>query len=94
MANLSETPDIIAISVTRITHDHLLVGDIEEYDFIHCDSLTRAEVVGFYIKQSLTYKQKFDINVELDFAENMWIEVQTNNEPKVIEVIYRHPTTC
>ena len=67
--------------------------DIVGYVFIHCDSLARAGGVGFYIKQSLPYKQKSDINVELDFVENVWIEVKTNNEPIVIGVIYRHPTT-
>ena len=94
VVNFSETPDIIATSETRITYSHLWVNvDFAGYDFIHCDSFTKAEGVGFYIKQSLPYKHKSDINVELDFVKNMWIEVKTNNEPIVIGVFYRHPTT-
>ena len=72
MADISETPDMTAISETKIMYGQLLVNvDIAGYDFIHCDSAARAGGVGFYIKQNLTYKQKSDINVELDFVENL-----------------------
>ena len=77
LANFSETPDIIAISKTRITYGPLLVNvDIAGYDFIHCDSLTKARRVGFYNKQSLPYKQKSDINVELDFVETCGLKAK------------------
>ena len=66
---------------------------ITGYDFIHCASITKAGGVGFYVKQNLSYKQKSDININLNFVENMWIEVKTNNGQVVIGVIYRHPTT-
>ena len=93
-ATFSETPDIIAISETKLTHGQPLVNvDIIGYNFIHCASITKAGGVGFYVKQNLSYKQKFDININLNFVENMWIEVKTNNGPIVIGVIYRHPTT-
>ena len=77
LADFSETPDITAISETKITYGQLLVNvGIVGYDFIHCDSVTKAGVVVF-----------------LDFVENMWIEVKTNNGSIVIGVIYRHPNT-
>ena len=94
LATFSETPDIIAISETKLTHGQPFVNvDITGYDFIHCASITKAGGVGFYVKQNLSYKQKSDININLNFVENMWIEVKTNNGPIVIGVIYRHPTT-
>ena len=94
LANLSETPDIIAISETKITYGQPIVNvDITGYDFIHCDSITKAGGVGFYVKQILLYKPKTKINIELNFVENMWIEVKTTIGLIVIGVIYRHPTT-
>ena len=94
LADFSETPDIIAISETKITYGQLLVNvDIVGYDLIRCNSVTRAGGVGFYIKQNLTYKLRSDVNVKLDFDENMWIEVKISNGSIVIGVIYRHPTT-
>ena len=67
--------------------------DITGYDFIHCDSITKAGEIGFYVKQTLPYKQKTEINIELSIVENMWIEGKTTTGPIVIGVIYRHPTT-
>ena len=94
LANLSETPDIIAISETKITYGQPIVKvDITGYDFIHCDSIKKAGGVGCYVKQTLSYKQKTEINIELSFVENMWIEVKTITGLIVIGVIYRHLTT-
>ena len=94
LATFSETPDIIAISETKLTQGQPLVNvDITGYDFIHCAGITKAGGVGFYVKQNLSYKQKSDININLKFVENMWDEVKTNNGPLVKGVIYRHPIT-
>ena len=72
LANISEMPDIIAISESKITNGQILVNfDINGYDFIHCDSTTKAGGVGIYIKKTLPYKQKSDINIELSFVENI-----------------------
>ena len=87
-------PDIIAISETKITYGQILVNvDINGYEFIHCDSTTKAGGVGIYIKKTLPYKQKSDINIKLSFVENIWIEVKAATGPIVVGVIYRHPTT-
>ena len=94
LATFSEPPDILAISETKLTHGLPLVNvDVTGYDFIHCASITKAGGVGFYVKQNLSYKQKSDININLNFVENMWVEVKTNNGRIVIGVTYRHPTT-
>ena len=48
LVTFSETPDIIAISETKLTYGQLLVNvDITGYDFIHCASITKAGWVGF-----------------------------------------------
>ena len=87
-------PDIIAISETKITYGQILVNvDINGYDFIHCDSTTKAGGVGIYIKKTLPYKQKSEINIKLSFVENIWIEVKAATGPIVVGVIGRLPTT-
>ena len=59
LANISEMPDIIAISETKITYGQILVNvDINGYDFIHCDSTTKAGGVGIYIKKNVTLQTK------------------------------------
>ena len=67
--------------------------DITGYNFVHRASITKAGGVSFYIKQNLSYKKKSDIKINLNFVENTWIEVKSNNGPLVTGVIYRHPTT-
>ena len=80
MATFCKTPHIIAISETKLTYGQpLMNADITGYDFVHCVSITKAGGVGFYIKQNLSYKRKSDINIIVNFVENMWIEVKTNN---------------
>ena len=61
------------------------------YNFIHSDSQTRAGGVGFYIKSSLTYTLRRDIDLNLKAVENMWIQIETNTKPITIGVVYRHP---
>ena len=93
LAEFSEKPDIIAISETKIKCGQPLLNvNISGYSFIHCDSVTNSGGVGFYIKQTLIYKQKSEININLSFVENMCIEVKTTTGPIVIGVVYRHPT--
>ena len=51
LANLFEMSDIIAISETKITYGQPIVNvDITVYGFLHCDSITKADGVGFYVK--------------------------------------------
>ena len=70
-------PDIIAISETKITNGQILVNvDINGYDFIHCNSSTKAGGVGIYIKKMLPYKQKSDINIKLSFVENIGLKLK------------------
>ena len=93
LANISEMPDIIAFSETKITYGQTLVNvNTNGYDFIQCDSTTKADGVGIYIKQALPCKQKFDININLSFVENIWMEVKVTSGSLVVGVIYRHST--
>ena len=55
---------------------------------------TRNRVTGkiyMYIKNSNTYKIIDELDLNLNFAENIWIEVETNKKSIVVGVVYRHP---
>ena len=59
LANISKMPDIITISESKITYGQILViVDINRYDFIHCNSTTKAGGVEIYIKKNVTLQTK------------------------------------
>ena len=91
---MKKLPDIIAITETKLTKNHIVVNlDIEGYNFIHSDSSSRAGGVGFYIKDSLTFTLKEEIDLNINSVENIWIQIETsdNKKPITIGVVYRHP---
>ena len=84
-------PDVIAITETKLQNDTIYNNiDIAEYNFIHADSLTKAGGVNFYIKNSLSYTVKPEYDLNLNFVENIWIQVHTDKNSILIGVIYRH----
>ena len=52
--------------------------DIAGYNFIHTDSLTKGGGIGFYIKNSLSYTVKSEYDLNLNFVENIWIQIDTD----------------
>ena len=64
---MKKLPDIIAIIETKLAKNQIVVDiDIEGYNFIHSDSSSRAGGVGLYIKDSLTFtfKEELDLNMK------------------------------
>ena len=89
--NFIKLPDVIAITEIKLQNDTIYNNiDIAGYNFIHADSLKKAGGVGFYIKNSLLYtvKPKYDLN--LNFVENIWTQVNTDKNSVLVGVIYRH----
>ena len=92
VSQLKNSPDIIAITETKLNKSKICFNiDLTGYKFIHSDSCTKAGGVGFYIKSSLPYIVRTDIDLNLETVENMWLQVETNNRPTTIGVVYRHP---
>ena len=84
--------DIIAITETKLKKDELQTNiGINGYNFIHSDSDSQAGGVGRYIKNSISYKIIDELDLKLNFVENIWIEVETNKKSIAVEVVYRHP---
>ena len=62
----------MAISETKIIEGKINRNiNLDGYDFIHCDSVTRAGVVGLYIKNTLAYKIHEHNKAELTNAEHL-----------------------
>ena len=89
---LKKLSDIIAITETKLKKDELQTNiGINGYNFIHSDSDSQAGGVGLYIKNSISYKIINELDLKLNFVENIWIEVETNKKSIAVGVVYRHP---
>ena len=54
------------------------------------NSPTLAGGVGFYINEKLKYSVLEKLKIKVNSDENMWIIIETNKKPLVLEVVYRH----
>ena len=73
--------DLLAISETKLIPNHIPVNfNLDGYVFIHTDGPTNAGGVGFYIKETLNYKLRKDVNIDIGYVENMWIEIETTGD--------------
>ena len=46
--------------------------------------------MAFYIEESLKYVQSNKTSLNLDNFEDLWIELNINEKPHLIDVMYRH----
>ena len=83
---------MIALTETKLSPNQIPTNiDLEGYEFVYCDSLSKSGGVGFYIKKAITYKLKRNINLDLANVEDLWIEDLIKTSPAALGVIYRHP---
>ena len=47
--------------------------------------------VSMYIKETLTFVTKRNVDCDLPLMEETWTDLETNFRPITIGVIYRHP---
>ena len=91
VAQLKRKPDIIAVSETKLginrVHEN---NELSGYNFIHRGSLTNAGGVGIYINKNISFTEK-ETQFKPRLTEDLWIEVNINQKPMTIGVIYRHP---
>ena len=92
LASFKNQPEIVAISETKIIEGKINRNiNLDGYNFIHCDSVTRAGGIGLYIKNTLAYKIHEHSKAELTSAEDLRVEIQTKQESFVVGVVHRHP---
>ena len=76
----------------KVDQPHISNIDILGYQFISQPSHSMAGGVGFYVKNSLSYKVRTDLTTSKDEFEALWIEIQNKGKANIIcGVVYRHP---
>ena len=93
ITEIKYSPEIIGISETKINSNTCLNLNIPNFDFFHNDSPTNAGGVGIYVNQSLKYKLRNDLLLNVPNCEDLWAEVSTDQGSIIFAVIYRHPST-
>ena len=90
LLELKARPQIIAVTETKLINDQCHINiNLPEYNFIHCNTSTRASGEGFFIEDDLQYIPK-SVCLNLSNVEDMWIDI--SNSRKVITVVNSIPT--
>ena len=97
--NCQKLPNVLAITETKLKkYDD--EPEKEGYEFERSDTTTDFGGVGIYLANHLDYTIRNDLNLEANYCEDIWIDIEMNqNKDKsvmnrsnlVIGVIYRHP---
>ena len=91
---VKETPEILAISETKLQDENIYNISIPGYVFLNTNSPTRAGGVGLYISKELTFIRRRDLEITGDGIESCLVEFTREKENNiVIACIYRHPST-
>ena len=64
---------------------------MQSYIFIHKDSSKNSVGVGFYEKENLHCKILTNIEIDLDYVEDIWIKIKTTIGSVVVGTVHRHP---
>ena len=92
LITLKLSPDIIAISETKLKNDIPFPYTLQNYNFLFNNSPTNAGGSGIFIKSSYIHKQINHFNLNLNACEDLWIEITlTNKQTLIVGTIYRHP---
>jgi len=93
--SLSNKPDIICITETRIADSPLINIFIPGYKFLHKNSPSIVGGVGVYICQILKYYLTDNYKLDVTGVEELWLEISgrgsLSNIRRIIGCIYRHP---
>ena len=91
ICTFDKQPAVIALSETKLkpitVYDNI---DLNGYAFIRSDSATLLGGVGMYIKESLTFTTKRNLDCNLPLIEETLIDLETNFGLITIGVACRH----
>ena len=88
--------DVIGVSEIWHSNDNPISSnvDIPGYTFFKTKSVTQNGGVGLYIRDSLTYNPRIDLDSCTDDFEAVWVEIENKNDKNVlICCVYRHPSS-
>ena len=93
MTDIAITPDIIAISETKLNNNSNYNNiQLPGYTFVNKNSLTQAGGVGKYVKTNLIYKIISDLDLHNDHIEDIWVKVtDVGNTSFLVGALYSHP---
>ena len=87
-----ESPDIIAISETKLKESNSSNINIPGYLFLNTNSKTSAGGVGLYLAKELDFIRRCDLELSVECVESCWIEIIRKRQKNIIVgCIYRHP---
>ena len=92
LSTVKTTPDIIAISESKINENTSANLNIPGYAFVNTNPKTQAGGVGLYLSNNLEFSRRSDLDISDDGIESCWIELaRTTQKNIVIGCVYRHP---
>ena len=88
LSKLKHQPEIIAISEIKLHDNSVHINfQLDGYNFVLIDSPTKVGGVGFFAKNRINFITRDDIELNLPYVEDLWIEI--DGKPKmVVGVIY------
>ena len=88
--------DVIGVSEIWHSNDNPIVPniDVSGYTLLKTKSVTQNGGVGLYIKDSLTFNPRTDLQSCTNEFETVWVEIEnTYDKNFLISCVYRHPNS-
>ena len=93
ICTVKESPEIIAISETKLQEKNIYNINIPGYFFLNTNSSTSAGGVGLYVSKELSFIRRRDLEQSDDGIESCWIEIMRKKQKNVVVgCVYRHPS--
>lgn len=74
LLTFKSSPEIIAISETKLRDQNIYNINIPSYSFLHINSQSSAGGVGLYVLNELNFFRRNDLESSSDDYESCWIE--------------------
>ena len=68
---------ILAVLETKLNASKVRNVNLNNYSFLHNDSITQAEGVGLYVHSNIKYLIREELFIDLEGCENLWIKIIT-----------------
>ena len=93
ICDLSVEPEVICITETKLnSRSNINFAHLNNYSFIHKDSLSNSGGVGMYIKKGLEFNERKDIKLFNKDVESLWADITIGkNKLITVGVVYKHP---
>lgn len=94
LSSLTIQSTVVGVTETWLNDDSpLSMCNISDYEFVgNCRKSKRGGGVGFYIRKDISFKRRTDLDVNTDFLESIFIEIDNIGSSVLICVMYRPPS--